>query len=239
MSNNYFQCKQFTVFQDRCAMKVGTDGILLGAWADMDYCRRVLDIGTGTGLVSLMLAQRYDNCRILSLDVDENAVRQAENNFRESLFLQRLEALHVDFKAFAHQSIEKFDAFVCNPPFFKDSPASPNAFRTLARHDHTLSLREILEGCNRLCTHQSKLSLIFPFDRKTEIETEAQASDWYVSRQTIVFPKRKKSPNRLLVELSKEKNSDDVSVSELVIYEADGAYTGDFVALVKDFYLKL
>lgn len=239
MSNNYFRCKQFTVFQDRCAMKVGTDGILLGAWADMHDCCRVLDIGTGTGLVALMLAQRYDNCRVLSLDVDENAVQQADRNFRESPFSRKLEALHIDFKAFARQSFEKFDAFVCNPPFFKDSLTSPNAFRTLARHDHTLSLHEILEGCHRLSTQMSRLSLIFPFDRKTEIETEAQAFDWYISRQTVVFPKRGKSPNRLLVELSKEKNSDDVSISELVIYEADGTYTDDFVALVKDFYLKL
>ena len=133
MANGYFQFKQFTVRQQHCAMKVGTDGTLLGAWAKASAgpCR-VLDVGTGTGLIALMMAQRYPEALAVAIDIDEKAVFQAQENVTASPFADRIQVLEADVQTFADS--EKFDSIVCNPPFFEDSLVCPDPQRTEARH---------------------------------------------------------------------------------------------------------
>ena len=149
MSNPYFQFKQFTVWHDQCAMKVGTDGVLLGAWASVERARRILDIGTGTGLVALMLAQRsLLDAKIVALEIDEAAAGQARENVARSPWQERIEVVQADFKKY--RSSDKFDVIVSNPPYFVDSLECPDRQRAAARHNDSLTYEELLEGVNRL-----------------------------------------------------------------------------------------
>src|SRR5574344_2567439 len=131
MSNSYFRFKQFSVFQERCAMKVGTDGVLLGAWAKVDAANRILDIGTGTGLVALMLAQR-STAMITAVEIDEEAAIQAEENFCQSPWANRFEVVNSDITSYETDAL--FDVIVSNPPYFVDSLQCPDGQRSLARH---------------------------------------------------------------------------------------------------------
>ena len=133
MSNPYFQFKQFTVWHDKCAMKVGTDGVLLGAWTSVESAHRILDIGTGTGLVALMLVQRsLPDANIVALEIDEAAVGQARENIIRSPWKERVEVVQADFRKY--RSSDKFDVIVSNPPYFVDSLECPDRQRTAARH---------------------------------------------------------------------------------------------------------
>jgi len=134
MPNPWFQFKQFTVWHDKCAMKVGTDGVLLGAWADMEQARSILDVGTGSGLIALMAAQRNLTAAITAIDIDESAIIQARENFDRSPWVNRLTAEPISLEDFAGSTDAMFDVIVSNPPYFHQSLHSPDKKRTLARH---------------------------------------------------------------------------------------------------------
>ncbi|MDR0892473.1 MAG: methyltransferase, partial [Mediterranea sp.] len=153
MSKPYFQFKQFTVWHDKCAMKVGTDGVLLGAWASVAGARRLLDVGTGTGLIALMLAQRCDaDARLVALDIDALAVEQARGNVAASLWSDRIEVLEADFKQY-HPDV-KFDVVVSNPPYFTEALACPDPQRNMARHNDSLSYGKLLEGVAKFLSQE-------------------------------------------------------------------------------------
>lgn len=237
MSNNYFQFKQFRVEQDDTAMKVGTDGVLLGSWAEMPNDGKVLDIGTGTGIVSLMLAQRFYKAQFLGIDIEQNAAQQARSNFNNSPFFTRLDAMHVNFHNFVENYKGKFDAFVCNPPFYKNSLDSGNARRNYARQDDYLNLEELFSGCAKLGKDSFLLSLVFPYDRLDEIYSNARSAGLYVRRRMDIYPKLNAIPNRVLIELA--NNKCDSVQDKLIIYESDGIYSTQFSEMLQDFYLKL
>jgi len=161
MSNDYFQFRQFIVHQQRCAMKVGTDGTLLGAWAWAPSGRcRILDIGTGTGLIALMMAQRFPESSVLGIDIDPEAVAQATENVQLSPFSERINILQKDLMKFV--DTDGFDAIVSNPPYFVDSLECPDDQRTMARHTVSLTYEGLIRQAYRLLKDDGCLSLVIP-----------------------------------------------------------------------------
>lgn len=238
MANTYFKFKQFTVFHDKCAMKVGTDGVLLGAWCGIENALRVLDVGTGSGLISLMIAQRNPFARITAIDVDEGAVAQARENFAASAFSNRLDVAHVSFSDLAQTVSEKFGAIVCNPPFFSKSLLSPDAQRTHARHAVSLTLDDIFCAGRSILASFGTLSLIVPFDKEAEIKELTEQYRWNLVRKTIVFSTPASAPKRLLIEVCRS-SCENASEDSLTIEVSRHVYTDDFRSLVKDFYLNM
>jgi tRNA1Val (adenine37-N6)-methyltransferase len=241
MSNPYFQFKKFTVFHNRCAMKVGIDGVLLGAWADISEAKNVLDIGTGSGLIALMVAQRNSVAHILAIDIDENAMAQAQENFRNSVYFNRITVKNIDFRKFSPEN-EKFDHIICNPPFFVNSLQSPENQRTVARHSVCLTHEELLEKAKNLICEKGKISLILPTTESEKILDLANKIGLFCFRQTTIFPKPNKFAKRILFEFVFNKNTVSQTFIENYLTletEQRGVYTKEYTELVKDFYLKM
>ena len=234
VSNPYFQFKQFTVWHDLCAMKVGTDGALLGAWTNCSDAKTGLDVGTGSGLIALMLAQRSE-ALIDAIDSDENACLQAGINFRLSPFASRLQVLCRDF---LHYCPEKsYDLIVSNPPYFENSLKSPDKQRSAARHADELSLNGLLEKSYQLLSPDGRLSLILPADNFDSAQDIAQQTGFYLTRKTAVSAIENRSPKRVLLEYAK------IFVppveNEIFIEKSDHSYSEEFTALMKAYYLKM
>lgn len=238
MPNPYFQFKQFTVYHDQCAMKVGTDGVLLGAWAKVysDSTIKVLDIGTGTGLISLMLAQRNKNIDIDAIDIDNNAIKQATENIKNSPFGSQINCYNLSLQDFAKKN-NKYDLIVSNPPFFNQSLKSPKQNRTLARHTDSLFIEELIELSSLLLSEKGRFSMIYPYENKDQILSLANTNNLFPCRITEVYPTPTSKPKRILVELSKEYFSTETN--QLTIEIDRHVYSPDFIKLVRDYYLKL
>ena len=187
-----FQFKQFTIYQDLCAMKVGTDGVLLGAWANGG--KRVLDAGTGTGIIALMMAQRYPNAVVTAIDIDEGAVKQAQQNVAQSPFAQQITVLHNTLQE--HQG--EYDAIISNPPFFIDSLAAPDEQRNVARHTQTLTYTELMQAAWRLLSDEGELSVVVPFDYRKRMEDEAIFVGFFPSKVCAVKTTERKPAKRYL-----------------------------------------
>lgn len=192
-----FQFKQFTIYQDLCAMKVGTDGVLLGAWANGG--KRILDAGTGTGIIALMMAQRYPNAVVTAIDVDEGAVKQAQQNVVQSPFSQQITVLHNTLQE--HQG--EYDAIISNPPFFIDSLAGPDEQRNVARHTQTLTYTELMQAAWRLLSDEGELSVVVPFDYRKRMEDEAIFVGFFPSKVCAVKTTERKPAKRYLLSFKK------------------------------------
>jgi len=189
-------------------MKVGTDGVLLGAWTNVEHAHRILDIGTGTGLISLMLAQRNADASIVGIEIDEDAADQAEENVRFSPFSERIDIRQIPFQEFSAESTQKFDLLVSNPPFFADSLHSPDHSRSLARHSDTLSLEELFCGAKQIATKHARFSVIIPYLQKRRSLFAASDFGWHPARITHVFSlSHSKFPKRILVEFTNDARS--------------------------------
>lgn len=235
MANSWFRFKQFTVEQNKTAMKVGTDGVLLGAWTTVDGTRRILDVGTGTGLIALMLAQRNSKARIVAIDIDNAAVEQATENFINSPWKERLNASLVDFKDFPLEG-ETFDLIVSNPPFFKESLKPALKSRALARHDHLLSHEVLIDKSAELLTDDGRLCVILPYVEGSVFIALAAKKGLFCSRKTNVFPKPDSEIKRLLLEFSRIKSE---FVEERLVIEDKGrhGYSKEYLSLTGDYYL--
>lgn len=192
-----FQFKQFTIYQDLCAMKVGTDGVLLGAWANGG--KRILDAGTGTGIIALMMAQRYPNAVVTAIDIDEGAVKQAQQNVAQSPFAQQITVLHNTLQE--HQG--EYDAIISNPPFFIDSLAAPDEQRNVARHTQTLTYTELMQAAWRLLSDEGELSVVVPFDYRKRMEDEAIFVGFFPSKVCAVKTTERKPAKRYLLSFKK------------------------------------
>lgn len=235
MPNPYFQFKKFTVWHDKCAMKVGTDGVLLGAWANISNAKSVLDIGTGTGLVALMIAQRCSS-EILAIEIDKNAVNQAIENKERSPWKERISIQHTDFKTFSCD--KRFDLIVSNPPYFSDSLLSPDTRRNAARHTNGLSYYELIEGVSGLLSSKGEFSLIIPADTLDKIKEIGTVFNLYPIRQTNVLPKPDSMPKRVLVTFS-FNNIINTETNELVIELSRHQYSEEYISLTKEYYLNM
>lgn len=235
MSNDFFQFKQFLIKQDRCAMKVGTDGVLLGAWADIRNCQTSLDIGTGTGLISLMIAQRSDS-KITAVEIDEFASNQAKENILNSKWKNRIDIFNISFQKFYNEWLLKFDLIVSNPPFFDQSFKPENENRKLARHTDQLSKTELLEGVNMLLDKSGKFCIILPSDQENLFVETALEYSLYCSRKCYIKPVSEIPPKRVILEFIRDKCL--CLVSEIVVEtNKRHIYTADYLTLTKEFYL--
>lgn len=238
MANSYFQFKKFIIRHDKCAMKVGTDAVLLGAWADTGNCETILDIGTGTGIIALMLAQR-SFAEIDAVDIDREACEQATENAAASPFADRIHIIHAscsDFAVSCHQ--KKYDLIVSNPPYFANSLKCPDDKRTVARHTDSLLLQDLIRDACSLLSPSGRIALILPYERLEEVRQLAESNRLHIIRQTDVIPTPGAQPRRLLVELSVATESTQKR-DTLTIEEARHQYTPEYIALTKEFYLKM
>ncbi|MDR1356820.1 MAG: methyltransferase [Tannerellaceae bacterium] len=237
MAKDYFRFKLFTVRQDRCAMKVGVDGTLLGAWAGVDGCRRVLDVGAGTGLIALMLAQRNTEVGVDAVDIDGEACRQAAENVAGSPFAGRVCVWQASFADFVSRVSSKYDLVVSNPPYFVRSLRNPDPLRSIARHTVSLSAEDILSKHRELLGQGGRIALILPAAApEGDPERMADENGMYVTRRTSVVTLRGAGVKRVLAEFSPIRLHACVS-DTLVIEEAHGLYSSAYVELTKDFYL--
>ena len=236
MANDFFQFKQFTIHQERCAMKVGTDGTLLGAWASApDKACRILDIGTGTGLIAMMMAQRFPMAHVTGIDIDEDAVNQAQENVQASPFADRITILQNDVKDM--DDTEKFDSIVCNPPFFDHSLTCPDQQRTGARHTVSLNYQQLTEAAFHLLKADGCFSVIIPSDYRSRMESEALLRGFFISRVCSIQTTPSKPPKRYIIEFTKQpvnKVITEIGVLNILPQERSHWYQ----QLTNDFYIK-
>ncbi|NEW82762.1 MAG: methyltransferase [Mariniphaga sp.] len=231
--NNWFEFKQFRIEQQKAAMKVGTDGVLLGAWTPVFDNMRILDVGTGTGLIALMLAQR-SNSMIDAVEIDKTACEEAEFNFAQSPWSDRLKVFNTDFQVFANLPNEPYDLIVSNPPFFVNSLKTQNAALSVARHNDMLTFDQLTTSARKLLSNNGRLCVIIPFAAFVEFSGCARLAGFYLRQQTQVIPKFGRAPKRVLLEFTV---SPCYPVnSELAILDEDGYYTGDYKKLTAPFY---
>jgi tRNA1Val (adenine37-N6)-methyltransferase len=234
MSNTFFRFKQFTVYHDLCAMKVGTDGVLLGAWANCANSQNILDAGCGSGLIALMLAQRSD-AKIDAIDINAQAYEQTRINISHSPFAERINAYCIDF--FHYFPSRKYDLIVSNPPYFTNSLKSQNADRCIARHNNEFNFNELFKKSIGLLTDKGLLSFIFPSDAFKQIQAIAHHNHLYLIRQTIVHPLENRPPKRILLEFSRIK--EPLQENEIFIENTNHSYSQEYINLTKNFYLYL
>jgi tRNA1Val (adenine37-N6)-methyltransferase len=236
MANPFFAFKKFTVYHDKCAMKVGTDGVMLGAWTSMEGVSRALDVGTGTGLIAIMMAQR-SVAFIDAVEIDENAFIQAQENRTACPWKERIRIHHDSFQHFAGITPFRYDIIVSNPPYFRHSLKSPSIYRSLARHDENLSFESLLFFSSRILTPGGRLALIVPANDITRITEMAFFHHLYPSRMLKVRPLPGRDYSRCLAEFTGNRNQVCVE-KELIIKQPDpDEYTADYVALTREYYL--
>ena len=261
MSNPFFKFQQFIVRHDRCAMKVGTDGVLLGAWAEPAVSIQpstfsILDVGTGSGLVALMLAQRFqtsplpspqereNRLRIDAIDIDEAAAEQAADNFRASPWFEQLHA----YCAKLQEWQGCYDLIVSNPPYFQNSLKNPDKSRQTARHTDTLTYSELLQHSARLLSPEGTVALILPAEAETEACELARMAGLLPTRITHVYSKENKPARRVLLAFEKPKyrytdistyrdSGNPVSEDSLVLENETGGRSAAYQEITKDFYL--
>lgn len=230
-----FQFKQFTIHQERTAMKVGTDGVLLGAWAEPEKASNILDIGTGTGLLALMAAQRNPGARIDAIEIEPEAAGQAKENAAASPWHDRISIHPVSLFNFTAACL--YDCILCNPPFFSNSTKTPDNGRTTARHTDTLPHEALIRSVVHLLAGNGSFYIILPTEEAEIFMRLAEAARLYVARITKVLPNPGKKPKRYLMKFTFDWIP--VVTDKLVIELSRHEYTPEYISLTKDFYLNL
>lgn len=221
-------------------MKVGTDGILLGAWAEASYAGNILDIGAGSGLIAIMLAQRNLNAKVTAVEIDQTAYLEARDNMQNCPWTDRMQIHHIAVQDFARQSEATFDAIISNPPFFTGGTFSYSQERNMVRHTIKLPHGELLMSVRKLLKPGGKFSLILPYLEGLRFCELAETYNLYCSRRQEVLPKADKPVERLLMEFTKEKPRVCIEEKQLIIQkEARNDWTGDFMDLTREFYLDM
>ena len=234
-----FQFKQFSIEQDRCAMKIGTDGVLLGAWTPIDNNPfSILDIGTGTGIIALMLAQRSNAVQIDALEIDEDAYEQAVDNFENSPWSDRLFCFHAGLEEFVEEPEDEYDLIVSNPPFYTEDYKTDNEQRDLARFADAMPFEDLIEAADLLLSENGIFSIIIPFKEEGRFLAIAKAYELYPFKITRVKGTPTSETKRSLLAFSR-KETIDFPVDELIIETARHIYTPEYIDLTTDFYLKM
>lgn len=238
MSQDTFKFKQFTINQDRCAMKIGTDGVLLGAWTSIKHSpESVLDIGTGTGVIALQLAQRSHSETIDALEIDDNAFEQAVENFENSPWGDRLYCYHASLEEFSEEIVDKYDLIVSNPPFYNEDFQCDDTARNTARFTDSLSFEELLKSVSKLLTEDGIFTVIIPFREEEKFIVLAKKHGLISNKICKVKGTFSTEIKRSLIEFS--FTAKNIIVENLVIETTRHQYTNEYINLVKDFYLKM
>lgn len=235
MPNQEFAFKQFTIHQEKCAMKVGTDAVLLGAWVTPNNPKAILDIGTGTGVIALMIAQKTEGI-IDAIEIDENAYQQATENVAASKWKDRVHVHHTSLQDFSKNATHKYDLIVSNPPYFVDSFKSNAEARNSARHADQLPFSELIKGVLNLLDENGAFCVIMPVTEGYKLRELACANNLYLTKLTLIKTKKEKAEKRFIMQF--EKQNKKLIETELVIEKNDRhAYTAEYIELTKDYYL--
>lgn len=239
MPNPFFDFKQFRVRHDRCAMKVGTDAVLLGAWVKVDDSRHILDVGCGSGIISLMLAQRQADASVVGIDIDPDAVSQASENAKASPFSERcrfevcdVRKFYIDFAGCDHAL---FDTIVCNPPFYTEDTLPPDDLRSRARNSRSLSFSELIDSVSRLLCDGGDFHVIIPASSEQQFTSIAVKNGFYLTRCCKVKTTENKAPKRTLCTYLNKQS--ELVVSEELVLNENGKKSRAFEQLTADFYL--
>jgi tRNA1Val (adenine37-N6)-methyltransferase len=236
MSKN-FRFKQFEICQDKCAMKVGTDGVLLGAWANLSNVKNALDIGCGTGLLSLMMAQRSDAI-IDAVEIDYNAFCQAQENFNNSKWNHRINLYHQSIQQFAAESNRKYDFIISNPPYFQNAFRPNDDGRFYARHNVALPFDDLLKAASSLIQPGGTFSVILPTEAE-EFINMAVSYELHLVRKCNVYPNPTKPAKRLMLDFKKLRTIKLFEENLVIEQEKRHEYTAEYIELTKAFYLKM
>ena len=257
--NTGFRFKQFFVRHNRSSMKVGTDGVLIGCWSPIEplaishwplACqqptangqRRILDIGTGSGLIALMLAQRTSKIpavQIDAIDIDEASCLQAQENFNASPWAERLHAAHSSLQQWQTANGKGYDLIVSNPPYFVDSLKAPDAARCAARHNDTLPFGILMAESTRLLKQDGILAVIVPCDAEQELQDSAAAQGLQCIRRCYVHPKPGRAAKRVLLAWQKDTSGRKNATEHLTLEDENGGRSIEYRNLTEDFYLKI
>ena len=241
MSNPWFKCKQFAIRQDKCAMKVGTDGVLLGAWTDVTNVHRVLDIGTGTGLIAIMLAQRTKTL-IDAIEPEPDSCSQATENIKRCPWQDRIRIFNMTFQDYVSEILtdkspeEEYDLIVTNPPYFIDSMKNPDKKKMQSRHADNLTGDDILNGSMQLLNKKGKLCIILPVIEAELFQKTAIVRKFHCTRKLYIKPTPEKDAKRILLQFEWEERSCE---EETIVIESGGRhkYSDEYRELTKEFYL--
>ena len=233
-----FNFKQFQVNQDRCAMKIGTDGVLLGAWTPLiNNPYNVLDIGAGTGILSLMLAQRSNAEQIDAIEIDEDAYEQCVENFEASPWGDKLFCFHAGLDEFVDEPEDEYDLIISNPPFYTDDYKSDNSSRDLARFEDALPFEELIEAAALLLSDNGIFSVIIPFKEEERFVSMCKELDLFPLKITRVKGTPTSETKRSLLAFCRMEQTP--LIDELVIEISRHNYTSEYIELTKEFYLKM
>lgn len=233
-----FSFKQFNVQQDRCAMKIGTDGVLLGAWTPLiNNPYNLLDIGAGTGILSLMLAQRSNLEQIDAIEIDEGAYEQCVENFEASPWSDRLFCFHAGLDEFVDDPEDEYDLIISNPPFYTDTFKSENTQRDIARFEDALPFEELIEAADLLLSDNGIFSVIIPYKEETKFVSMCKELELFPLKITRVKGSPTSDIKRSLLAFCRKEQTP--LIDELTIEISRHKYTPEYIALTQDFYLKM
>lgn len=239
--NKPFQFKEFTIYQDKSAMKIGTDAVLLGTWCSVDhYLDTILDIGSGTGIIALMLAQRSEALTIDAVEIDENAYEQTVANFEESDWADRLYCYNSSFQEFAKEIAEEeetYDLIISNPPFYTDNFETENDARNKARFTSSLSFLELITGVVKILSSNGKFAVVIPYKEEEIFINLAKENKLFLNRICRVQGNPASEIKRSLLEFSFHQS--EITEEHLIIEIERHQYTEQYISLTKDFYLKM
>lgn len=235
MGSPSFRFKQFEIWHDRCAQKVGTDGVLLGAWADLKQSKHILDVGTGSGLIALMAAQRASEAEVVGIEIDPDAARQASENAQRSPFSERITITQSDVRDF-HSPLA-FDCILSNPPFFTEETRPPVSERAIARNTATLTFVELIAAVGRLLADEGCFHVVLPSSAVPGFVALCLDCNLRLERQCLVSTVAGKTPKRSLLTFVSGIPSSPLLVEQLVLQTPDGRRTEAYQRLASSFYL--
>lgn len=226
-----FHFKEFSVSQNEKVFRVGTDAVLLGAISSVKKAVNILEVGSGSGIISLMLAQRNKSANILTLDIDKNAAELSDLNFKNSPFSARLSTRNIDFKELSLS--DKFDLIICNPPYFEVTPQTEKD--KVARQKTHLNFYDLISNASKVLSKKGIFSVIIPAESGEEFEKLAFENSLYLYKKVIIFGRENIKPKRLILEFKKDKIS--AEISEFIIEKSPRNFSDEYLEITKDFHL--
>ncbi len=237
MANSYFQFKQFLIHQERCAMKISTDSVLLGALADQSAPKFILDIGAGTGVIGLMLAQRFEKAMVHGVELDDAAFGQAKENFVANSWKTRMEMFHGSFQKFAHESTNKYDLVVSNPPYFSNHLQARDPKRNLALHHQALTFEDLWIGVDNILDQSGVFWVILPNKEMEYFQKHSEGLDFCVHSKFRIRDRPAAKVHREVCSFKRGELRPNEEVQEICIKDGNGNYSTHYRTLLKEFML--